>query len=98
MTRRGAGRSTRRWRKLRAEFRDYCAQLRLPCWLCGQAIDYRLKHPHPEAWEPDHYKTVREHPELAEDWANLRPSHGACNKARGDRQPSLGLGRQSRQW
>ncbi|QQM15151.1 HNH endonuclease [Gordonia phage TinaLin] len=98
MTAKGAGRSTRRWRVLKAEFRRKCKQRRAPCWLCGQPIDYTLVHPHPEAFEPDHYHPVAKRPELAEDPANLRPSHSSCNRSRGDREVVLGLGRQSRQW
>lgn len=98
MTAKGAGRTTRSWRKLRKQFRERCANARAVCWLCGQAIDYSLPFGHPEAWEPDHYHPVATHPELAEDIANLRPSHRDCNIRRGAAAPVLGLGRQSRKW
>ncbi|AXQ51900.1 HNH endonuclease [Gordonia phage Catfish] len=98
MTAKHAGRSTRAWRRLKAAFRRKCADARAVCWLCGQPIDYALEHPHPYAFEPDHYHPVATHPHLAEDPANLRPSHADCNKRRGDRAPTFGLGRQSRKW
>lgn len=48
--------STPRWRKLRATFRLDCERRQLPCGICRQPIDYRLKHPDPNAWHPDHVK------------------------------------------
>ncbi|MFM1724040.1 HNH endonuclease [Rhodococcus sp. PAM 2766] len=93
-----AGRDTRRWRKLKVQFRARSAEANHPCWLCGQPIDYDLPRDHPEAFQPDHLHPVSTHPEHAEDPANLRPSHATCNKARGNRAPLFGLGRQTRQW
>ena len=48
--------STPRWRKLRATFRLDCERRQLPCGICRQPIDYRLKHPDPDGWHPDHVK------------------------------------------
>lgn len=102
------GRSTRRYRKLRAIFRAQCADPeqhnwdgslgQAGCWLCGKAIDYGLPKDHPEAWELDHALPVSTHPELAEDPANFRPSHADCNQRRGDRAPFIELGTPSEDW
>jgi hypothetical protein len=93
-----AGRSTRRWAKIRAQFREWCAKRNEPCWLCGQPIDYELQWPHPMAWSPDHYLTVAEHPEHAEDIGNLRASHFDCNNRRGKGPIPTSLGLRSRPW
>lgn len=92
------GRDTRRWRKLKEEFKGLSANSRASCWLCGQVIDYKLSSDHPESFAPDHFYPVSTHPQYAEDKANLRASHSHCNKSRGNRAPQLGLGRQTRQW
>jgi len=83
-----AGRSGGRWRDLKANQRAK----RLPCWICQQAIDYRLHYPHEDSFSVDHFKHRSTHPHLAEDPANLRSAHLRCNKSRGDRdsQPDLG--------
>lgn len=100
-------RSTRNWRKLKTRFRSECQQSDEPCWLCGQAIDYAINSDpdfeyeyHPDAFEPDHYFTVESRPELKEDPANLRASHAACNRSRGDTDPAdiLAIGQQTRRW
>lgn len=100
-------RSTWNWRKVKARFRAECAQANEPCWLCGQTIDYTINADpeanyeyHPDAFEPDHYYTVESHPQLREDPANLRASHAACNRSRGDTDPTelLPIGVQSRTW
>lgn len=94
-------RHTKRWQRVKYEAyaRDRAADA--TCWVCGRRIDYRLAGG-PWAYEPDHYYAVKDHPELAFDLANLRPSHAHCNRARGDgsrprRQPG-GLGKPSREW
>lgn len=74
--------STPRWRKLRATFRLDCERRQLPCGICRQPIDYRLKHPNPDAWHPDHIKPALHHPELFWRLDNLQPSHARCNWAR----------------
>lgn len=66
-------------RKLKAQ--------KLPCWLCLQPIDYTLEYPHKDSYQTDHYYPVRTHPHLANDPANLRPSHAGCNWRRGSTQP-----------
>lgn len=103
-----AGRRTRRYRMLRANFRALCEHFVNPdgtigahCWLCGRAIDYSLPagpNGHPEAWNLDHAHPVSTHPELAEDPANFRPSHADCNEKRGDQAPFIELGTPSEDW
>ena len=103
------GLSGKRWETIRemAYKRDRAKDA--PCWICGRPIDYRAKvNPHtgeynPNAWEPDHYFTQEEHPELAYDLANLRPSHARCNRARGqldgtEHAYKRKIGNQSRDW
>ena len=100
-----AGRSTRRYRMLRANFRAACAAFVNPdgsigahCWLCGKPIDYALPAGHPQAFNLDHAYPVSTHPELAEDPANFRPSDADCNLRRGDRAPFIELGTPSEDW
>jgi hypothetical protein len=73
------GRSTRAWRRLQAAQRAR----RLPCFHCGQPIDYDLTWPHPQSFSADHLKPVATHPELAEDPGNLVSSHLLCNQVKG---------------
>lgn len=76
---------------LRAERRPYCH-------LCGERIDYDLPREHPKAFSADHVKPWSTHPELREDYGNLKPAHSDCNKARGNRPLPAGLGLLSREW
>lgn len=73
-----------------------------PCWLCGEPIDYALGMStlgsSGDAWEPDHYRDRKHHPELALDPANIRPSHKKCNRRRGTKAGLTQLGSPSRQW
>lgn len=97
-----------RYQQLIRDYRAECAAASLPCWLCGQAIDYRLRHrpgrPIPAgAFEADHVKTWTKYPHLRMDRANLRPSHHECNRARSDKPADeartvLALGEPSREW
>jgi 5-methylcytosine-specific restriction endonuclease McrA len=91
---RSAGRSGHRWRQLQANLR---AQ-HLPCWLCGQPIDYRLTWPDPASFSVDHAVPRSVDLRLAEDPANLRPAHLRCNTSRGPRTPKPALGTTSRPW
>lgn len=72
---------------------------RLPCWLCGQPIDYKLKgREDPDAFSYDHAKPYSTHPHLALDPDNGRSAHQRCNKARGNRAPQPSLGIASEKW
>jgi len=84
-----AGRSGRRWRALRQQIR---AQ-RNPCYHCGQPINYDATYPAPDSFTVDHLRSRRDHPELAEDPANLVAAHARCNNVKGAgpaMRPSLG--------
>jgi len=93
-----AGRSTRRYKTLRAEFRRKCRANNAPCWLCGKPIDYDLSHDHPDAFNLDHAIPKSKRLDLAEDEKNFRPSHKNCNERRGNDQPTIDIGRPSEQW
>ena len=80
-----AGRSGRRWHRLKAEVYARRGQ----CCRCGQPIDYELPYldavtgrPDPQSKSVDHYPYPRStHPHLAEDPANLAPAHLGCNQS-----------------
>ncbi|WP_182359460.1 HNH endonuclease [Tomitella gaofuii] len=93
-----AGRSTRRWKKLKAWFKAEATERELPCWLCGQPIAYDVHYMHPDAFSVDHMLPVSTHPEHAEDAANLRAAHRHCNIVRQNKEAKPSLGRQTRKW
>jgi hypothetical protein len=68
------------------------------CWLCGQAIDYRLRSPHPRSWTLDHAVPVKHQPKLMLDPRNFRSAHRECNDYRGTDEPSIDLGTPSEYW
>lgn len=83
------GRSTRNWRRIAAAQKAK----RLPCWHCGQPIDYSKPYPHPDSFTADHLKPKTRHPELAEDPGNVVSSHARCNWTKGDSEHfGAGLG------
>lgn len=93
------------FKALRKKFRDECGRQRnsdgstgAPCHLCGDKIDYRLSHPHPQGFELDHIKTVKERPDLLMDPLNFAAAHKSCNEERGTDDPPLHLGEPSRVW
>ncbi len=88
--------SDRQYRKLRARYRAACERVGAPCWLCGQPIDYGPNSA--DAWEVDHLFPRSSHPQLHRDVANFRPSHGSCNRSRGNSPASPTLGVPSREW
>jgi hypothetical protein len=69
-----------------------------PCWLCGQAIDYRLRFPHPRSWSLDHAVPIAEEPRLALHAGNFRSSHLDCNNLRGTDEPPIDIGEPSEIW
>lgn len=58
------------------------------CWLCGEAIDLRLKYPHPLSATADHVKALANGGELL---GQMRPSHKVCNERRGNGQHKADL-------
>lgn len=93
-----AGRSTRRYKSLRAEFKRKCSANDSPCWLCGRPIDYTLPSNHPDGFNLDHAIPKAERNDLAEDPANFRPSHKVCNERRGAGAPKIDIGAPSETW
>ncbi len=93
---------SRRYKKLKAQFRQDCEDQQLPCWIadCLMPIDYNLRSPHPDSFSVDHALPVSERPDLAEDPENFRPSHLDCNKRRGTKDPNTvtDIGAPSEQW
>lgn len=53
---------------------------RLPCALCGQAIDYGLKYPDPRAFTVDHVVPLSRGG--TDSLTNLVPAHFSCNRAK----------------
>lgn len=95
MAGKNAGRSGSNYRRLRENQKAK----RLPCWICGQRINYEARDPNADdAFSYDHYLPLSTHPELAEEPENGRSAHQKCNKARGNRPDKPGLGRTSRAW
>ncbi|GAA1161936.1 hypothetical protein MOX01_12850 [Microbacterium oxydans] len=98
----GKRKITRRFIKLRDEFREQCRAERASCWLCGQDhIDYEAPHDdyaNDDRFELDHFYPVSTHEELQEDPANFRPSAHGCNNARSNGPPRPGLGIPSQAW
>jgi 5-methylcytosine-specific restriction endonuclease McrA len=68
------------------------------CWLCGEAINYRLKFPHPRSWSLDHAIPIKENPALALNPANFKSAHLDCNECRGSGEPRIDLGVPSEIW
>ena len=87
-------RSSHQMKRLKADQRAK----RKGCWLCGQAIDYSLPSDDPESFSYDHIKPWALFPDLRFDPANGESAHLRCNKARGSRDPSPGLGLLSEVW
>lgn len=100
------GRTTRRYRRMRREFRTDCEaddQYRYPhasrnCWLDGKPIDFTLPRGDPMSFNLDHAIPRDVRPDLAEDPANFRASHQLCNQRRGNRAPDLSIGVNSEEW
>jgi len=89
-----AGRSGRRFTRLKAEQRAK----QLPCHRCGQPIDYSLQWPDPNSYSYEHKIPLSLAPHLAEDPSNGASSHLRCNQSAGNRDTKPGLGTTSRQW
>ena len=97
--------SSRRYRKMRLDFRAHEQARDAPCWICDMPIrwdvprlDPRTNTVYDDAWELDHYWPRSTHPELVEDITNARSSHGSCNRNRGNRAPSRPINNPSRRW
>lgn len=90
-----AGRSGRRWQRLKAEVRAR----RDPCCRCGQRIDYTLEHPDTRSFSVDHFPhPLDTHPHLAEEPSNLAAAHLSCNSSAGKRGVMPSIGATSEPW
>ncbi|MFG2747213.1 HNH endonuclease signature motif containing protein [Streptomyces chartreusis] len=85
-------------------YRDLCARQRalgLPCWVCGQDINYALKGLEAQrsrwAFTLDHLIPLSRGGSLL-DPANARSAHRRCNSARGNRAGTTAPLRSSRRW
>lgn len=93
----GAAHHGHRYRQLVANQRAR----RLPCWLCGQPIDYTLGKDDGRSFSYDHAVPVTDPHHgaaLALDPTNGRSAHLDCNRHRGNRKPEPALGATSEQW
>ncbi|MFW5933715.1 MAG: HNH endonuclease signature motif containing protein [Actinomycetota bacterium] len=77
------GRSTRRYRQVRAGYRAWAEAQQLPCWICGHPIDYRLRRGR-WAWTLDHATPLAHGGPLLAP-SNHRSAHARCNSQRGAR-------------
>ena len=97
-------RSGYRWKVVRQQCFNRDSRANAPCWICGKPINYAGdSKTDPWAWQPDHVLDVHDHPELALDPGNIRPSHARCNNQRGQadkqrRQTRQELGEPSEDW
>jgi 5-methylcytosine-specific restriction endonuclease McrA len=92
------GRSTAAHRKNRSDLKLLTREHNLPCALCGKPIDTTLPMTDPWSFAYDHIKSIKTHPEIADDPTNGQPSHRRCNENKGDRDPRPGLGDPSEVW
>lgn len=73
------------YRKNRAAFKAKHKALRSDCHICrGELgpIDYNAQPQTPKAFELDHIKPFKTHPQLFYDPGNWAPSHASCNRSR----------------
>lgn len=81
--------TSKAWKRLT----DAQRSKRLPCFLCGQPIDYTLKWPDPGSFSADHIKPWIRHVELRLDPGNVVSAHLRCNQSKGDSEHyTVGLG------
>lgn len=69
------------------------------CRLCRTPIDYvAAAGSTPDSHHLDHYRPVRDFPELQEDPDNFRHAHASCNQSRRADAPSAELGEPMPAW
>lgn len=68
------------------------------CWMDGQPIDYTAPAGTPDAFDLDHVKPWKTHPELLLDRGNVRPSHARCNRSKQHKSAHPPLGPTSEDW
>ena len=62
--------------------------LGLPCCICRQRIDYRLRYPAPGSCSVQHVKSQRDFPHLRWEPSNWEPAHLLCNTGLGAGDPA----------
>lgn len=66
----------------------------LPCFICGDPINYSLRSPNGLSCSVQHIKNKRDYPELMWDPTNWAPAHLDCNRGdgtKGTTAQSIGL-------
>ena len=76
-----------KWRTLYKQFRNHAHARNEPCWICGRPIDWNAVPQSAAAFELDHALPRSTHPDLAWEITNMRTSHSACNRKRGNLAP-----------
>lgn len=90
-----------RYRLRASQFRHSDGTRGMRCGLCGGAINFNLKHPHPDSFSVDHIIAVKLRPDLIMDVNNWQPAHLSCNSSKGDDDDPLSpgcLGTPSEAW
>lgn len=90
-----------KWQRVKRLAYERDSKAGAKCWICGGDIDYLAPPQTPDAYEADHYLPTSEHPELAYEITNLRPSHCSCNRSRGSKSADVSdaaLGTPSADW
>ena len=67
----------------RDRHRAAIARSKPPCALCGEVIDYTLKHLEPDSYVVDHIVPLAQGG--ADTLANKQAAHRRCNRAKSDR-------------
>jgi 5-methylcytosine-specific restriction endonuclease McrA len=98
-------RSSKEYQNVREQYRSRAKAHHNPdgskgerCWLCGEAIDYRLRFPHPRSWSLDHAVPIKDNPALMLHPGNFRSAHLDCNNHRGSDAPRIEMGEPSEIW
>jgi hypothetical protein len=76
----------------RRRYRARAARGRGPCWICGEAIDYTLRFPHPRSFSAHHVQSIGRGGHVD---GRTVPTHLRCNQQLGDREL---VDRTSRDW
>lgn len=89
----------RRVRDFRQAMKAQWQPVNKACAECGQAtIDWDGEKNQPDSFELDHRLPVITYPHLEFEPSNARPTHHRCNRHKGDRQTSAGIGITSEAW
>ncbi|WP_425577211.1 HNH endonuclease [Nesterenkonia rhizosphaerae] len=64
----------------RDQLKSVARRQNLPCWLCGQSIDFDLPWKHPMSFTADHIDPIALGGSMT---GELRPAHRSCNSRRG---------------